>query len=342
MRKNNKQNNKEKESKFKKFWEEWTIFPKWTIRKISFVGILIAISVVFLVIASSLVPIASIPTYKISFIGLPIKISGFIFGPLIGGIVGLISDLLSFLFVPSFYNPIYTVAAMVDGIISGLVGLLFIKLFGFYFGGEFQDNVHENRIWKLSKKLDKLKLENTNDKKILKIENKIILIQEKRKSIRINGTQNILLNINLFIAVILLALISLFIVWLVGFVIPESIIKKGVISNRWGLLATMVSGYTLMFFFIIIARFKMKPSNYLVIVPIVIFSALIELINVPLLSFADQQSLQKGEDNNIFVFVFNHILFSPVKIWFNMFIIYFTYNIIAPLIYKNKSISYDS
>ncbi|UUD35059.1 ECF transporter S component [Mycoplasmopsis caviae] len=340
MRKSNKNDKQVKENKFKKFWEEWSIFPKWTIRKICFVGILIAISVVFLVIATSLVPVASIPTYKISFIGLPIKISGFIFGPLIGGIVGLISDLLSFLFVPSFYNPLYTLATMVDGIIAGLIGFLFVKLFRYYFGGEFQDNVYESKIWKLSKQIDKLKLNLSNEKKIIKLENKIILAQEKRKSIRINGTANILLNINLFVALVLLALFSLFIFWLVAFVIPENIIKKGVIPNKWGLLATMLSGYTLMFFFIIIARFKMKPSNYLVIVPIIIFSALIELINVPLLSFADQQSLQKPGESNIFVFVFNHILFSPVKIWFNMFIIYFTYNIIAPLINKNNNIAY--
>nr|WP_307925344.1 hypothetical protein [Mycoplasmopsis bovis] len=49
----------------------------------------------------------------------------------------------------------------------------------------------------------------------------------------------------------------------------------------------MTSGYVAMFIFLIVARFKMHPKRFLVIIPIVIFSAIIELINVPLLSLAD-------------------------------------------------------
>nr|WP_307908120.1 ECF transporter S component [Mycoplasmopsis bovis] len=88
----------------KRKWQDFSFFPKLTIRKISFIGILIAISVVIFVVFASFVPLISIPTYKISFIGLPIKISGLIFGPLVGGIVGLISDIISFSLFPTFYN----------------------------------------------------------------------------------------------------------------------------------------------------------------------------------------------------------------------------------------------
>ncbi|EFF41418.1 ECF transporter S component, partial [Mycoplasmopsis alligatoris] len=75
----------------------WSIFSRWTIRKIVFVAILVAIAVVFTIIGNQLLPIVSIPTIKISFIGLPVKITGFIFGPIIGFFVGLLSDLLSML-----------------------------------------------------------------------------------------------------------------------------------------------------------------------------------------------------------------------------------------------------
>ncbi|UWV83480.1 hypothetical protein [Mycoplasmopsis felis] len=48
-------------------------------------------------------------TYKFSFIGLPVKITGFIFGPIIGIFVGIVSDFLSLLFIPpAGYNLVYT------------------------------------------------------------------------------------------------------------------------------------------------------------------------------------------------------------------------------------------
>ncbi len=62
----------------KRKWQDFSFFLSYN-KKISFIGILIAISVVIFVVFASFVPLISIPTYKISFIGLPIKISGLIF-----------------------------------------------------------------------------------------------------------------------------------------------------------------------------------------------------------------------------------------------------------------------
>ncbi|WP_027120744.1 ECF transporter S component [Mycoplasmopsis lipofaciens] len=319
---------------------DFSMFSKWTIRKISFIGILIAISVVFLIIGATFMPLITIPSYKISFIGLPIKISGFIFGPLIGGLVGLISDILSFMFLPTYFNPLFTLAAVVDGVVAGLIGWLFLKLLKYYFGGDFQNNIFEVNIFDYLIKLDILKKQNkNNDKKIKKIENKIIFLNEKKKKIKVFGSINTLLNINLIVGLSILSLFVLFIVFLIGFKIDQSIINGGIIKNRFVLLGLMISGYGAMMIFLSIMRFKMSAKHYLVIVPIVVFSALIELINVPLLSLGDSQSFT-NDSKNIFVFIFQHTFFSPLKIWFNMFIIFFTYNIISPLINKNNDICY--
>lgn len=329
-------------------FSDWNIFSKWSIRKITFVAILISISVVFTIIGVQIAPIVAIPTFKISFIGLPVKISGFIFGPLIGFIVGLISDLISFIIIPNIFNPLYTLATTIDGVIAGIVGWLFVKFLKYYFGGEFRYTFLEAEIVKNKHKINDLIIQNEEitpkiKKKIDLLKRKIVFLGEKRKSILINGTKNQLMNINLTTALIILSIISLMIIWLIGFKIDEEILKEGVLSNRVAIILSMLIGYAFMFIFLIIARFKLKPNKYLIIVPIVIFSALIELINVPLLSLADVISFTRGSSDDrkkIFVFIFQHTLFSPVKIWFNMFIIFFTYNIVAPLIYKNDDIYY--
>ncbi|WP_027334572.1 ECF transporter S component [Mycoplasmopsis felifaucium] len=329
-------------NKFNDFITEFKILPKLSIRKIAFIGILIAISVVIFVIFASFVPLISIPTYKISFIGLPIKISGFIFGPIVGGIVGLISDLISFAMFPTFYNIYYTLAAVVDGVISGLIGILFLKILKFVFGGAFRDAALENRIYKLKTTLTNYKLNDQDANKIYKLENKIILLNEKRKQIAIVGTEHLLLNANLIASVTIMSLACLAIFIVVFLKIDDSTIKNfSVIPNKTLLIIFMLSGYICMIIFLIISRYKMKPKHYSVIVPIVIFSALIELVNVPLLSLADYSATNSSAaEGTIITYMFQHIMFSPIKIWFNMFVIFFTYNIVAPLINKNNDIMY--
>lgn len=326
-------------------FSDWSIFTKWSIRKISFIAILISISVVFTIIGVQILPIISIPTFKISFIGLPIKISGYIFGPIIGFIVGLFSDLISFMIIPSIYHPIYTLATILDGVIAGIVGWLFIKLLNYYFSSEFRQAQYEIVIVKTKHQINDLIIENETltikqQNLLSKLKKRIIYYGELKKEVEIKGTKTLLMNINMFSALIILAIVLLFIVWVVKYKIDDETLKKGIIKNRIAFLFMLISGYLLMFIFLIIARFKMRPNRYMIIVPIIIFSALIELVNVPLLSWADVKSFQKNGEDQIFVFMFQHIIFTPIKIWFNSFVIFFTYNIISSLVYKNDDIYY--
>lgn len=318
----------------------WSIFSRWTIRKIVFVAILVAIAVVFTIIGNQLLPIVSIPTIKISFIGLPVKITGFIFGPIIGFFVGLLSDLLSMLFVPpTAYNPLYTLATSMNGLIAGIVGWFFLKFLKFYFGGEYRINVYEAKIFKLSLKY-KYALSNNNEAKAEKYANLIILANNRKNNFKRTGSHNLLLNINLTTASILIGSLILFLVILVGFIVPQIYIESSLIKNRWGLMVFMISGFATMLIFLFVARFRLSESRYLILVPIVIFSALLELINVPILSIADTYALGTGNLDHIFLWIFTHIATSPIKIWFNMFVIYYSYSIIASLIYKNENLSY--
>ncbi|TCG11880.1 cysteine--tRNA ligase [Mycoplasma marinum] len=100
---------------------------KWNNKKIAYVSILIAASVVFVIIGSKLFAITTFPSFKVAFGGLPIKITGFLFGPLIGSITGVIADLLSFALMPTYYHPIYTFIMAMSGFVPGVVYLIMAK-----------------------------------------------------------------------------------------------------------------------------------------------------------------------------------------------------------------------
>ncbi|AIA29242.1 hypothetical protein MCFN_00315 [Mycoplasmopsis californica] len=323
--------------------DDFRSFSKWSIRKITFIAILIAISVAFFLIVFQLMPIVSLPAYKISIIGLPIKITGFIFGPVIGAFVGLVSDLFSFALVPTYYNFYFTIAAMLDGIIPGMISWVFLRLIRFLFGGKFRDTLITEKIERILKKIDKLSLDAVdNQKNIRKLENKVISLYVAQNSKhKLAKRTSVLMNINMFACISILVTVIMLVTYIVGYKVDNVTIQKGIVPNRIALIIMMVSGYLAMLVFILIARFKLNSKLYLIIVPIVVFSALIELFNVPILSFAEKQSIEtSNSEGSLFVYMFQHIVLSPVKIWGNMFIIFFTYKIIAPSIYKNRNITY--
>nr|WP_318025680.1 folate family ECF transporter S component [Mycoplasmopsis mustelae] len=322
-----------------KNWKEISLFPKWTIKNMVMVSILIAISVSFTIVVAQIIPIVSLPTYKFSFIGLPVKIAGFIFGPVVGVFVGIVSDLLSLLFIPpAGYNPVYTVATAINGLVSGLFGIYFNQILKTAFSREF-------RLQRISQKLTiyayKYKfLKDQNEfKKADVVADKLIKLNNKKKYINQNDADNLLKNIYLFASIILLTLVIASFAW---FVLnsPDEIIQKGIIKNKYILLGLMSGGTSMMLFFVFLGRFFFKTKTYLTLVPIVVFSAFLELVNIPVLAYADLLSLGNKDGKDIFFWISQHILSGPVKIWFNTFVIYYTYEIISKLIYKNSNLSY--
>lgn len=325
---------------FFKWIRDLGIIQKWTIRKMVFVAILISISVAFTIISAQLVPIIALPTYKVSFLGLPIKITGFIFGPLIGGFVGLVSDLLSLIFIPpATYNPLYTLAATINGVVSGIFGWFFIRFLNYAFGVEFRVKVYSAKIQYYGDKY-KLAVVKNDEKLINKYASKVIYFNNKRTYVKQYGTISMLKNINMIVGMLFLLIIIAIIVWYIGFVVKDDLIQRSLIKDRRGILALMLAGISSQFFMITISRFKMKSSTYLKIVPIIIFSGFLELINVPILSFADLYALGSNDNSEILLWILQHVISSPLKIWFNIFVIYYSYTIISKLINKNKNLSY--
>ena len=85
------------------------------------------------------------------------------------------------------------------------------------------------------------------------------------------------------------------------------------IKNKWAFLGIAVSGLSTMFIALFIFRFTMKPKTYNMVLPIIVFSALLEVTVTPLLTIGDQGTLLSKSGT----FIDNltaHILISPVKI----------------------------
>lgn len=86
------------------------------IRKMVFIGLLIALQVVltrFLGIET--------PIVRVSFGFLPLALSGMLFGPLVGEITGAVADILGMLIFPKgAYFPGFTVSTALSGVVYGI------------------------------------------------------------------------------------------------------------------------------------------------------------------------------------------------------------------------------
>lgn len=85
-------------------------------RTIAFVGLLVAMEIIFTRFLSFQTPII-----RIGFGFIPIAFSAILFGPVIGGLTGAISDVIGMLIFPAGpYFPGFTLSAFLGGVIYGL------------------------------------------------------------------------------------------------------------------------------------------------------------------------------------------------------------------------------
>ncbi len=94
---------------------------KFTTKNITNIAMLSAASVTMTVVVAYYAPITVLPPVRVSFEGLMIKITGFIFGPIVGFISGLITDMFCILFIPSYFHIAYTITIVAYGFVSGMV-----------------------------------------------------------------------------------------------------------------------------------------------------------------------------------------------------------------------------
>ena len=102
-----------------------------SVKRLCAAAMLVAISVVIGIFCKNVLNFGN-GLFRITFEGMPIILSGIMFGPLVGGTVGFCADVLSyFLSTQSFaISPIVTSAAVLMGVISGVVSRYIVRTGG--------------------------------------------------------------------------------------------------------------------------------------------------------------------------------------------------------------------
>ncbi|VEU59616.1 substrate-specific component FolT of folate ECF transporter [Mesomycoplasma neurolyticum] len=314
----------------------------WNSRNIAFVAVFISISTIMLLLGIRLFPIAVLPSLRFSIIGLPIKITGFIFGPIIGLLTGFLADLISFWFAPTTFSYFYTIALSLTGFIPGLIAKLFLN----FIKNQINEKILERKI-KIKKQKISFKIEKLIESKIGMPESKIILINKKISKLKIKkekyGPEVIERNLkNLYLSICITIIMVLFFIIFILIYKSDNQVFDGIskkikfFKNKYIFLAFIFAGTASMLVFITIARFLkffQKKNRFSTMVPIIVFSAILEPLTTVILSMGDVQSKQFDSYELALV---SHFTLSPIKIWINLFVIYLTSLVVLPIV-QNKT-----
>lgn len=304
---------------------------KWTSRRMAFLAVLISVSIVFIIVGVRLFPPAILPNLRFSVEGLPIKITGLLFGPILGGITAAIADVLSYLFVPGIYSVYYFFGILITGIVPGVVIFVYNLIKKHY--------VNEAILDRLYRKMSNYS--NSTKFNPWQKEQAISRLQVKINKVTSWGAKDhrILKNIYMLSSIAIISITILTINGAIYFIgdQPGVLEKFQWIKNKYVFMALISTGSISMNLILIVGRFYLKLENYLILVPIIIFSAILEPIVVAIVSYGDvaNQILPSYE-----VALVSHILISPIKIWVNTIVIFISYKIISPLVFKKQSNSY--
>jgi len=97
-------------------------------RKITTMGLLMALSIILTRIASLRIAIGGVEGIRIGLGKLPIILGGILFGPLSGGVIGAFSDIIGYIINPlGVYMPHFTLTSALSGMIPAFVLSLFRK-----------------------------------------------------------------------------------------------------------------------------------------------------------------------------------------------------------------------
>ncbi|WP_337892272.1 LytS/YhcK type 5TM receptor domain-containing protein [Mesomycoplasma ovipneumoniae] len=317
---------------------------KLTNMKISFVAIFISISVIMLIIGVRLAPFALLPNFRFSIIGLPIKITGFIFGPIVGFLTGFLSDLITFLFIPGVYSWYYTLSLSLTGFIPGIFFWFFVVQGKKWFQKEKILERLGDKIFTQKREIFNYTYHaishNSKDANLeRKMRQNLLRLQKKVAKVQGWTEEKALLNFYWISSFFVLALIAAAVISTVMFNSSIDFSKARFISSKTSFLILILFGTFSMIIFLLVARFInffRKNERYLTLVPIVAFSALHEPIASVLAAKGDVES---GALNNFETAFLTHIIISPAKIWINASVIYFTARAVLPLVYKKFSYS---
>ncbi|QJB70927.1 substrate-specific component FolT of folate ECF transporter [Mycoplasma sp. 1654_15] len=309
---------------------------KWSNKSIAFIAIFVSITVIMLIISVRVFPPSILPTFKYSVVGLPVKLTGFIFGPIVGFLTGVLSDLITFIFVPSLYSVFYTIYLGVTGFIPGIFFWICVKQGKKYFSNANVIKRYEGKIQLLKTKI----ISETREQVRADIEKKILHFEAKIKKIEGYEYDKHWLNFSWIFNSIIVAIVIISISTAI-FLVPDEIVEKNKFIKKklYGILLILFGSSSMIVFLFVTRFFKffIKNDRYLRIAPIVAFSALHEPIGNIIVATGD---VQAGVLDRFDIALIGHFLTSPIKIWINLSVIYLASSVIIPMVNNKTFYSY--
>ena len=107
---------------------------------------------------------------------------------------------------------------------------------------------------------------------------------------------------------------------------------KNFIQHRWLYLLLGVGGISANIILLFIFRFCLKPQNFIIIAPIMLFLSISGVINAFLMPEWDKMVLGIPYKINL---MGHYLLLLPIKLWFNIAIIYFSWKVLNPIMQKS-------
>ena len=94
---------------------------KQQIHNIVTIALFSAIATALVILISRINNITLIPAVRVAFEGILVKLSGFIFGPMVGLISALVTELTVIMFIPTYFHYNYLLVLMAFGFFAGLI-----------------------------------------------------------------------------------------------------------------------------------------------------------------------------------------------------------------------------
>lgn len=299
----------------------------WSTRRIAFAAILVAVTVVLTVLIITLNPLFSVPTFKNPLIGLPVKITSFLFGGILGAIVAIGGDLISFMMSPTFYHPYYTLTLVVIAIGCALVGSLYrflINVPKLFLDTEFI----QQKITLLNPSSTKFqKLNHKLTKRLVYLQSKDSLLLKLRLE---KHTFNLLLFITFIFIVVSISMVALFVLTFNPHDLEHTFFRTRIFffffstSGNWSMFFFLVLTGTLLQ----IPQLAWLRTRVLKFFPIIAFSSILDFLANYLVTLADSKIF----GGNFYPLLFSHFIITPFRIWFNIVVLSISLAVIGPIV----------
>lgn len=300
---------------------------RWTTKRIAFAAILIAISVSMTVLLIKIFPLFSVPTFKQAIIGIPVKITGYLFGAMLGTLVAIMADLISFMFAPTFYHPLYTTSLVIAACTAGIIARLYHRISA--------RTYHHYDLQELQASYERLI---PDTRPACRLARRIAHLSALPPTQRIQ-LRNRRLLARTMSTTILCVILGILTTMMLLLRLSQSSLNRSMFHSRavFGLfisigLISMLVCLIILWILLAYTPLRRYQAQLLYYMPIIAFSAMIDFLANYLVSWGDHVVF----GSNFYDLLISHSIVSPIKIWINFTVISISVSVLEPILRRHN------